>query len=280
MSSFLSFLSRRLFKRPPVEQSIKSRNSSRSAAEKQRFVGSPLFNVLLMVTLGLGVSAVFRLLEWRRMNAQAQIQINDSENSSGDEKAKNKNLRQAADVFGGEVFDTSRRLRETGALGFAVCLSVLDEARTRRQIPGSISALINAVAARDLMPPGLTVENGEILSKTSKIYIRYQPEPMHLEFVSVPKSARFGPALMLRFPLRSADGKNIAYFQSAKVENINLPAPFAPAHEVIKSGWTLEAWRGAAEIGGGNEDLARMLAEEQENLKRSAPAGDGDTHPR
>jgi hypothetical protein len=274
MSSFLSFLSRRLFKRSPVEQSIKARNSSLSAAEKQRFIGSPLFNVLLMVTLMLGVSAVFRLLEWRRMNAQAQIQINDSENSSGDENAKNKNLRQAADIFGGEVFDTSRRLRETGALGFAVCLSVLDEARTRRQIPGSISGLINAVAARDLMPPGLTVENGEIHSPTSKIFIRYQPEPMQLEFVSVPKESRFGPALMLRFPLRSADGKNIAYFQSAKVENINLPAPFAPAHEVIKSGWTLEAWRGT-EIGGGNQDFARMLAEEQENLKTLAPAGDG-----
>lgn len=226
-----------------------------------------------MVALMLGASMVFRVLEWRRMNSQTQLQINDSENLSESGKAKSKNAGASADIFGGEVFDTSLRLRETGAFGFAVCLSILDEARTRRQIPGSINALVNAVASRDLMPPGLTVENGEIRSQTSKIYIRYQPEPMHLEFVSVPTEARFGPALMMRFPLTSADGKNIAYFQSLSVAGVNLPQPFAPAHEVIRSGWTLEAWRGT-EIGGSggsNQDFTRMLAEEQENLKSVAP---------
>ena len=94
-----------------------------------------------MVTLMLGVSAFFRVSEWRRLNAQTQIQINDSENLADGDKAKNKIARQPADIFGGEVFDTSRRLRETGAFGFAVCLSILDEARRTRQIPGSINAL-------------------------------------------------------------------------------------------------------------------------------------------
>jgi hypothetical protein len=251
-------------RKPKVEAKV----SNKLSTEKSKFIGTPLFNVLLMLALMLGISAFFRVLEWRRLNAQTQIQINDSEDFKGDEKAKNKSARQSADVFGGEVFDTSRRLRETGALGFAVCLSILDEARFRRQIPGSINGLINAVASRNLMPPGLTVENGEIRSETSKIFIRYQPEPMQIEFVSVPNDARFGPALMMRFPLVSADGKNIAYFQSSRVAGVNLPPPFAPAHEVIRSGWTLEAWRGA-QIGdsSNNQDFARMLAEEKENLK-------------
>jgi hypothetical protein len=39
---------------------------------------------------------------------------------------------------------------------------------------------------------------------------------------------------------------------------------------VIRSGWTLEAWRGT-EIGGGNQGFARMLADEQENLKALTP---------
>ncbi len=185
---------------------------AKTSPEKQKFIGSPLFNVLLMLMLMLSVSAIFRFLEWRKMNAQTQIQFNDSENLAENEKAKDKNVRQSADIFGGEVLDTSRRLRETGAFGFAVCLSILDEARTRRQIPGSIDALINAVVLRDLLPPGLRVENGEIHSNTSKIYIRYQSQPMQLEFVSVPTDSHFGPALMMRFPLTTADGKNIAYF--------------------------------------------------------------------
>lgn len=265
MSSMLSFLGR-----DAAPDSDNSKNSKKISAEKSKFFGSPLFNVLLMVALGLGISAFFRVSEWRRLNAQTQVQINDSETVADGDNAKNKIIRQPADIFGGEVFDTSRRLRETGALGFAVCLSILDEARSKRQIPGSINALVGAVTSRELLPPGLTVENGEIRSETSKIYIRYQPEPMQIEFVSVPAQARFGPTLMMRFPLVSADGKNIAYFQSLRVAGVNLPPPFAPASEVIRSGWTLEAWRGT-EIGGGNQDFARMLTDEQENLKSAAP---------
>lgn len=273
MFSGLSFLSSRRLKRSAAANSSKARNSSATSAEKSKFFGSPLFNVLLMVALLLGVSMFFRVLEWRRMNAQTQIQINDSENLADGDKAKNKNVRHSADIFGGEVFDTSRRLRETGAFGFAVCLSILDEARRTGQIPGSINGLIKAVVSRDLMPPGLTVENGEIRSQTSKIYIRYNLAPMQLEFVSVPLDSRFGPALMMRFPLTSADGKNIAYFQSSRIAGVNLPPPFAPAHEVIRSGWTLEAWRGMEIGGGGTQDFARMLAEEQESLKSVAPSG-------
>jgi len=271
MSSFLSF-----FKRGAASTDSDDGKSSRKiSAEKSKFIGSPLFNVLLMVALMLGVSAFFRVSEWRRLNAQTQIQINDSETVSDGGNAKNKIASQPADIFGGEVFDTSRRLRETGALGFAVCLSILDEAKNKRQIPGSINALVNAVTSRELLPPGLTVENGEIRSETSVIFIRYQPEPMQIEFVSVPAQAHFGPTLLMRFPLTSADGKNIAYFQSSRVSGVDLPPPFATAAEVIRSGWTIETWRGT-QIGGGNQDFARMLADEQENLKTAAPNnGDG-----
>lgn len=268
MSSVLSFFRRDV----ASADSNKNKNPKKTAAEKSKFFGSPLFNVLLMVALMLGVSAFFRVSEWRRMNAQTQIQINDSENLGETEKAKNKILRQPAEIFSGEVLDTSVRLRETGALGFAVCLSILDEAKKSRQIPGSINGLLNALVSRELLPPGLTIENGEINSATSKIYIRYQPEPMQIEFVSVPLQSRFGPALMMRFPLTSADGKNIAYFQSSQVSGANLPAPFAPAAEVIRSGWTQESWRGTESAAkANNQDFARMLAEEQENLKAVAP---------
>ncbi|HRH40762.1 MAG TPA: hypothetical protein PKY82_03895 [Pyrinomonadaceae bacterium] len=252
-----------------LKLSAKNQNLSNVINKKSKFFGSPLCNVLLMVALILGVSGVFRFLEWRRINAQTQIQINDSENPGADEKTKTEKNRQSANIFGGEVIDTSRRLRETGALGFAVCLSILDEAKRQKKIPGSINALLNAVTSRGLMPPGLEIENGEIISASGKIYLRYQPQPLQIEFVSIPREARFGPALILRFPLTTADGKNIAYFQSASASSINLPKAFAPAAEIIKSGWTIEAWRGIR-VGGEHQDFARMLAEEQEKLKANA----------
>lgn len=246
-----------------------AKNLSKNGTQQSKFLGSPLFNVLLMVTLILGVSGLFRFVEWRWINAQTQIQINDSENGDPAEKNAGEKSRLPVDIFGGEVIETSRRLRETGALGLAVCLTVLDEAKERKKIPGSIRGLLNAVAAHGLLPPGIEFENGEISSASGRIYLRYQPAPLQLELVAVPKEARFGPALMLRFPLTTADGKNIAYFQSGSASNINLPPPFAPAAEVIKAGWTLEAWRGAV-IGGENQDFARMVLEEQARIKANA----------
>lgn len=237
--------------------------------ENSKFFGSPLINVLLMVALILGVSGVFRFLEWRRINAQTQIQINDSENLGMDEQKKMERNLQSANIFGGEVIDTSRRLREMGALGFAVCLSILDEAQKNKRIPGSINGLLNVVTSRNLMPPGLEIKNGEIISASGKISLRYQPQPLQIELVSIPKEERFGPALILRFPLTSADGKNIAYFQSVSTSQINLPKAFSPPAEIIKNGWTIEAWRGIR-VGGEQQDFAGMLAEEQAKLKANA----------
>lgn len=258
--------------------SAKKQNSKKIGTENSKFFGSPLINVLLMVSLILGVSGIFRFLERRKINSGAQIQINDSENRGPDEKTGSHQVRSSGNLFDGEVLDTSRRLRETGALGFAVCLSILDEANRNKQIPGSINALLNAVAARDLMPPGLVLQNGEIHSQSGKIFIRFQAQPLQLELASVPDEERFGPALILRFPLISDGGKNIVYFQSLKVSGITLPTAFAPESEIIKSGWTLETWRGI-ETGAGVQDFAKMLTEENEKLRLPAP-DTGTSEPR
>ncbi len=265
MLKLKSYLSRK----PKI--SAKNQNNLKIATEKNKFFGSPLFNVLLMVALMLGVSGFFRFLEWRKINSQTQIQINDTENLSESDKAQNNKERQTSNIFDGEVIETSRRLRETGALGFAVCLSILDEAKLNKRIPGSINALLNAAQSRDLMPPGLILRNGEIRSPTGKIYLRFQAQPLRLEFVSVPDKARFGPALILRFPLMSdGGGGNIVYFQSARVSGINLPKAFASESEIIKSGWTMETWR-SIETSGSVPDFAKMLADEQQNLGSIAP---------
>lgn len=243
------------------------KNDGKKVLKNRRFFGNPLFNVLLMATLVIGLSAVFRLLNERRMSAHTQIQFADAEDAPAGGDAKNKNQIQPPEIFSGEVFSTSLRLRETGALGFAVCLAVLDEARTKREIPGSINNLFAAVRERGLLPPGIEYDGDKIKSSSSRISVHYKIEPMQLELVSVPLDARFGPALILRFPLTSIDGKNVAYFQAAGVSSVELPTPFAPADEVIRAGWTLESWRDIA-VSDGNQDFAKMLIEEQENLNQ------------
>ena len=94
--------------------SAENKSIKHSPAGKTKFFGSPLFNVLLMVALMLGISGFFRFLEWRKINSGAQIQITDSENLLDNEKTQNNKDRQPANIFDGEVIETSRRLREIG----------------------------------------------------------------------------------------------------------------------------------------------------------------------
>lgn len=262
---FFSKFADKFFKRRKNRRAT-DKNEKKRVSKSRGLFGNPLVNVLLMVALAVGLWTGFRFLNERRMSAHTQIQFADAEDSSFEGEGKHKSFSAQPEIFSGEVFNTSVRLREIGALGFAICLSVLDEARAKRQIPGSINNLFAAVSERDLMPPEIEFDGTEIKSPSSKIVVRYKLEPMQLELVSLPLDSRFGPALMLRFPLFSVDGKSVAYFQAGSVSNIELPPPFAQADEVIRAGWTLESWRGIPVDG--NQDFVRMLVEEQENLKQ------------
>ena len=94
------------------------------------------------------------------------------------------------------------------------------------------------------MPPGLEMQNGEILSPESVFVVRYQSQPLRFEIVSRPKEAG-SPALLLRFPLTSLDGRTITYFQSKPAAALTpAPEPFAALDQLVAGGWTMERWRG------------------------------------
>ncbi len=117
------------------------------------------------------------------------------------------------------------------------------------------------------MPPGLQFQNGELESPTSKFIVRFQAEPFRFEILASPVGAKTSPAILLRFPLASLDGRTITYFQSASVNNFDTPAPFAPLEKIASSGWTLEQWRG--ELLPKNENPLNLLEEEKRLLKEN-----------
>ena len=202
---------------------------------------SPMFNVAALVVLLLCVFGGIRLLSARQNQGQVKF-IERPNLETGDQTGVDR-VFTSPEIFKGEVYDTSVRLRETGALGMAISLTVFAINNEQGNVPPSLERIWSFVNERKLMPPGLEFNNGELLSPSSVISVRYQSQPLRFEILSLPRQNARSPAILLRFPLVSLDGRTISYFQSA-VGRFDIPAPFAPLEKTVSAGWTLEQWRG------------------------------------
>lgn len=240
------------------------RNIRKSSNALQSFLFSPAFNVITLVALLLLVFAGMRLFSARRNHAQ--IAFVEQTGFDQSETLRTETSRYSApEIFRGEVYETSVRLRETGALGMAISLSVFAEFSEKKNIPATLETVLSAVAARGLMPPEMTFEKGEIVSPSSVFFVRYSSEPFRFEILSRPKQAAAkSPALMLRFPLASLDKRTITYFQSPATNHFEMLEPFAPLDRIVAAGWTLEQWRG--ELMPNAANALQTLAEEKRLL--------------
>jgi len=226
-------------------------------------VSSPTFNVIALVVLLLSV--IFGLRAFRSGQTQAQIKfIEHSQFDSPETETGENRIYTTPQIFKGEVYDTSIRLRETGTLGMAISLAVFAHQTEQGSVPPNLEKIWSFLTERDLMPPGFEFQNGELLSPSGTILVRYQSEPLRFEILSRPRQDSQSPAILLRFPLTSMDRRTITYFQSASVTAHDIPAPFAPLEKIVSAGWTLAQWRG--ELLPKNESNLQILEEEKRLL--------------
>lgn len=227
------------------------------------FAFSPIFNVIALFVLLLSV--IFGLRAFRSEQTQAQIKFVEHSQFDAPETEKSENrIYSAPQIFKGEVYDTFIRLRETGALGMAISLAVFAHHTEQGSVPPNLEKIWSFLAERNLMPPGFEFQNGELLSPSGTILVRYQSEPLRFEILSRPRQDSASPAILLRFPLTSLDRRTITYFQSASVNRFDIPAPFAPLEKIVSAGWTPSQWRG--ELLPKNESNLQILEEEKRLL--------------
>ena len=208
-----------------------------------RLTKSPAFNVSILVALILGVFGGIRLLRARQAPAQLSFVESRSDDpiSSGNNDLSSST---AAEIFSGEVYATTIRLRETAGLGIAISLAVFAEYNEKRKSPSTFREILTSIASRNLTPPAIIIGKNEISSPTSTLLVHYQSVPLRFEILSRPKPGIRGPALMLRFPLAAKNGQTVSYFQSSIARPDEILAPFATADQIGAAGWTLEQWRG------------------------------------
>lgn len=223
---------------------------------------SPAVNVAALVLLLVAVFGGLRL--WSNGKSAAQISFVEvaDENISENANAENANY-SAPEIFKGEVYSTAVRLREIGALGMAMSLVIFQNYAEQAGVLPDLETVFAAIATRGLLPPGIEIENGELRSAASVFVVRYQTQPVRFEILARPKDARH-PALLMRFPLQSFDGRTISYFQSSSAAGQTAPEPFAALDRLVSDGWTIEQWRG--EMLPKEANSAQILAEEKRGL--------------
>lgn len=224
----------------------------------------PISNVAVLGLLLLSVFGTLRYLQSRPVQGQVKF-IEQSKPGIEERLTNDDRVSSAPEIFQGEVYDTSIRLREAGALGMAISLAVFTTGAEQGIVPPNLEKVWSKISERKLMPPGVALTNGELISPSGKIIVRYQSVPLRFEILSIPRQNSNSPTLMLRFPLDRLDGRTITYFQSTSVNSRDVPPPFAPIEKIVSAGWTLNQWRG--EIMPKAENNIQLLEEERRLLQ-------------
>jgi len=183
--------------------------------------------VLVVVPL-----AIQRLGGGRMATVDAHVTIGDTGSGSA--------IRDARPIYrwpDSEVPRTAERLQEATAVAIAASTSVL-EGSLRGRIPRDVKELVAYIAQRQLIPAEwVTSEPGVLQMPHGEIHVRYAPNELAVEVISVPHDRKDGPAILIRLPDLENTRVGARYFESMQLDGIVYPPPFAPIAEIIASGW-------------------------------------------
>jgi hypothetical protein len=149
-----------------------------------------------------------------------------------------------ATTIDGEVARTAERTGEATALALSASLYAASE-QIRGRAPRDARDLLSSLASRNLLPPGLALTQieGNLVSTYGNVWVRYRPEPLGVEVISIGHKPSDGPALIVRIPDELSDKGEAKLFIADSLSDVRIPAPFAPSAEVIAMGWSPETLR-------------------------------------
>jgi len=239
------------------------------AVVKRRWRPSP---AMVVGMTALSVIALLVLLNWlavRRQRISARVEIAAPVVEAAIIKsASSVSPRGLPD---GEVEHTAWRVREVSALAMGLCLFAVNEGLQRRVV-ANVETLIDRFAARGLLPPGVTrnAARGVLESDRALIYVRYRPEPLAVEVVSIGRERADGPSVIGRIATGSGDDSGAALFIARQLGDVSLPAAFAPAAQVAALNWSIEPLRERAFTMQEHEQLDDWLRAQQ-GSRQSSP---------
>jgi hypothetical protein len=149
-----------------------------------------------------------------------------------------------ATTIDGEVARTAERTGEATALALSASIYAASE-QLRGRAPQGAKDLLSSLASQNLLPPrlALTQVEGNLVSTSGNVWLRYRPEPLGVEVISIGHKPSDGPALFVRIPDELSEKGEAKLYVSGSLSAVRIPGPFLPAAEVITLGWSPETLR-------------------------------------
>jgi hypothetical protein len=199
----------------------------------------PLF--IAAAAAALFIAATFVTNYFRLRAIDPRVMVEFGEGASANQTSYRQTV--IATTIDGEMARTAERIGEVTALALSARLYAASE-QIKGRSPRATRDLLAGVAARNLLPPGLAfAQGGALISAYGSLSVRYRPAPLGVEVVSVGHRPEDGPALIVRMPDELSDKGEAKLFIARSLSDVRIPAPFAPAAEVIALGWSPEILR-------------------------------------
>ncbi len=211
----------------------------------------PLLITGVVVTLILGSRYIATPLSDRTGRVDPQIILSPNDPQQIRERQRRQQMQAFISVVEGEVSRTEERIREATALALATSLFTA-KASLAQRIPPGVEHVLAGVKSAGLLPPGMRLSDraGSVSSLRSELRVRYRPEPLGIEIISVGKERIDGPVMVLRtFPSNSRSNSSADAIQlclATRLDDIAIPRPFASEAEIITLGFVPEPLRALA----------------------------------
>jgi len=209
----------------------------------------PLLTAAVIVALITGTRFVSSVLTNDIGGVDPRITLPPNQVHEIRERQRRQQIQAFVSVSEGEVSRTEERIREVTALALAASLFAATESLAQR-IPASDRALLAGVQRAGLLPSEmLLIENSVLVSsERGTLQVRYRPEPLCIEVVSIGKERTDGPALLLRVPSMISgkdETRDVVLYMATRLDEITIPQPFASEVHIIALGFAPEPLRAA-----------------------------------
>ena len=201
---------------------------------------SPILIACLTASLIFATSMIASYFRMRAIDPRVTVELGEVANG----KLAPAGQTVIATTIDGEVARTAERIGEATALALSASLYAASE-QIRGCAPRGAKDLLSGLAARNLLPPGLALTrvDGNLVSTYGDVWVRYRPEPLGVEVISIGHKPSDGPALIVRIPDELSEKGEAKLYVAGSLSAVRVPAPFSPAAEVIALGWSPEFLR-------------------------------------
>jgi len=204
----------------------------------------PMLIVGIVAALIVGSRLLSIALPERTGGVDPRVTLTENQAQQIVERQRQQQVRAFMAASDGEVARTEERIREAMGLATAASLFAVKESLDKR-VPESVTSLLTKVNNAGLLPPGMQVveTSGVVASARGQLFLRYRAEPLGIEVVSIGKERLDGPALLVRVPDDGMSEEGARLFLATRLDEMNVPTPFAREAEVIALGFAPEPLR-------------------------------------